>query len=264
MSGNVADGAADSTRMDTALALAAEFRAVLRYAIDAMPQRVTPFSPDAILSYVLQGMTASVHGSFEGAILLCSKGWGLEADVLLRQMLEAVVNLRAIKRSPSALYTYVAEIEREADSGAGKESASDRNAPPSPTHILGPPPANDSVAWYQTGKRKGERRLWKTLSMAERIRLADLEADTWYGFYQRLCKGVHAVPISLPYYLIRTPPSATMPFAIWFGPNWQAAFRAVGTACALLLVHIGTISSAFSIQLHREISELGERLQMLR
>ena len=264
MSGNVADGPADSTRMDTALALAAEFRAVLRYAIDAMPQQVTPFSRDAVLSYVLQCMTASVHGSFEGAILLCSRGWGLEADVLLRQMLEAVVNGRVVKRSPSALYTYVAEIEREADSRAGKGSAPGGKARPSPTRILGAPPSDDSIAWYQNDKRKGEPRRWKTLTMPERIKLADLKADPWYGFYQRLCKGVHADPMSLPSYLTPTPPSATVPFAIWFGPSWQTAFRAVGTACALLVVHIGTISSAFDIQLHREIDELGERLQMLR
>ncbi len=263
MSQNAPDEARDSAEIDSALAVATESRAVLRFAIDAMPQQFPPGSMDAILGVILQNLTSVIHGSFEGAVVLCREGWGLEADVLLRQMMEAVVNARAVRNNRTALYLYIEEIERQIDMPEEKKQGRGE-LPLRPTDIVGVPTPDDPLAWQQRGKHRGKRRYWRDIKMEERVKLSELEADIWYGVYRKLCPGVHAAPIALARYLVKASPTDTAPVAVWFGPSWQAAFRAVGTACALLLVHLGTIGSAFDIQLDQEIRELGERLQIFR
>ncbi len=245
----------DAARLAAALGIANGFRLLERRAISGNRTPARPASHRGILNVTVWGLTAAIHGAFEAIALLCREGWGVESDVVLRQLQEAVVNARALSKSDSALFLYVEEIEKRA-------SAVDAVSPlpriPEallPTKILGTPPRADGVAWYQSGKHTGKRRYWKDLTMETRVRLADLDSTVWYRFYQRLCLVVHSGPGALTSYLDRDDL-----FTLWFGPDPRRAFGSLTSACALMMVHLGTVDWLFDLGIGSEINGLGRKL----
>ena len=242
--------------MNKLLTVALEFRRVARRAIDAMPVRAVPGSAEGVLSVTTQFLTSAIYGSFEAILLLCREGWGVESDVLLRQLQEAVVNARAMRRSTTTLFLYAEEVERRANAVAGKSR--DPKLPDAllPTRIFGTPPRTDKLAWHQTGSRKGRRRYWRDLSMETRVELADLDTSVWYGLYRKLCPVLHAGPGGMVAYL-----HEDYWGTLWFGPNWKRAFRSLVSACALLFVHLGTLGVLFRLDLGKDLAELARQLE---
>jgi len=241
--------------LNTALGFANQFRGLLRRAISAEWPAAPFASPEGVLKVATSFLTSAVHGAFEAIILLCREGWGVESDVLLRQLQEAVVNARAMKRNRSVLFLYAEELERLealARTGSSLPKVPDMLLP---TSILSVPPNTDEVAWYQSGKSKGKRRHWKALSMETRLRIADLDASVWYRTYSDLCHVVHAGPGGMVSYL-----DDDYWGTVWYGPNRKQAFRSVVGACGLMIVHLGTLDSLFSLGVWDETESIGKTM----
>jgi len=252
---NVSRNTHSNADLETALRFATEFRDILRRAIDA-EWPATPFaSPEGILKVIMRFVTSAVHGAFEAIMLLCREGWGVESDVVLRQLQEAVVNARAMKRNRSVLFLYAEELERlEAldRTGSSLPKVPDMLLP---TSILSVPPNTDEVAWYQSGKSKRKRRHWKALSMETRLRIADLDASVWYRTYSDLCHVVHAGPGGMVSYL-----DDDSWGTVCYGPNRKQAFRSVVGACGLITVHLGTLDSLFSLGIWKDTETSGKTM----
>ena len=233
--------------LNTALGFANQFRGLLRRAISAEWPAAPFASPEGVLKVATSFLTSAVHGAFEAIILLCREGWGVESDVLLRQLQEAVVNARAIERNRSVLFLYTEEIEKHAVTASSSPPLPKMPDAMLPTRILGTPPKDDTVAWYQDGKSKGKRRHWKDLTMETRVRLADLDTSIWYGVYRNLCSVVHAGPGAMIAYL-----HEDYWGTVRYGPDRNRAFRSCVSACGLMIVHLGMLDGVFSLGIWRE------------
>jgi len=239
----------------TALDFAHEFRELLRRAISAKVPPPRFASSEGVLNVTIQFLTAAIHGSFVAIVLLCREGWGVEAGVLLRQLQEGVVNARAMKRNRSVLFLFVEAFERRSERARTASSPSQIPDDMLPTTILGIPAKSDEVAWYQSGKSNGKRRRWKDLSMETRVRLADLDTSVWYRVYRDLCDIAHVGPGGMHAYLHEHDWGT-----LWFGRDRKRAVKNLGSACGLLILHLGTLDGIFSLGMWHEIEELGRRM----
>ena len=224
----------------SALALAGECRKVLRHVVDA------PCGGDAwsttsegILNRTIWLLTAKIHDTFEAIVLLCEHGWGVEADILVRVILETVLNARFLKQQPdSGLFLYVEESEKETRAWLrGRDAAFDAKIK-WPTEVLGVPPRTDPIAWWQDGKRRGTRRYWRNITTGEKVRYAQF--GEWDKLYTRLCSGVHASgPIAGYYFSVDPEPS------LYFGPKQRYSLPSLLTACVLLITHLHLLEGMF-------------------
>jgi len=248
-----------SPKLGRWLALATECRALSENLLAEIgPPNKAAFSLEHLLRLILLVLTAKACDTFDALVLLCRSGWGVEASVLLRVLLETAANAAFVKALPEpGLFLYAESTAKsigdyltaidwaerlEGDlppDVLGRRAAAEREREEAVKWLesfLGVPARSDTLAW----DKKGKRRYWSDISIERRMRLAGMES--WYGtVYRLMCTGVHAAGgIQSTYLDIEPTPGLRC------GPKVGWAEMVLPYACQVFLLHLGVIGEVFA------------------
>lgn len=272
--------AKQSPKLARWLALAAECRALAgKLMAEVGPPSRAAFSLDHLLRLVVLLLAAKACDTFDALVLLCRSGWGVEASVLLRVLLETAANAAFVTAVPEpGLFLYAESTDKAArdyltaiqwaerlegwlpPDVVERRAAAERERQQIGQWLrsfLGVPPKSDSLVWWQSGKNEGKRRYWRDISIEERMRLADMES--WYGtIYRLMCTGIHAAGGIQSTYLQAEPKPS-----LRYGPNVGWAEMVLPYACQVLMLHLGVVGNIFAVESAPLIEAQRERLHTI-
>jgi len=228
------------------------------------PPSRAAFTLDHLLRLVVLSLTAKVCDTFDALVLLCRSGWGVEAGVLLRVLLETAANAAFVSAVPKpGLFLYAESTDkalRDYLTAIQWAERLERRLPPDALErrasaeqerrqiaqwlqsCLGLPPKSDPLVWEQSGKRKSKRRYWRNISIEERMRLAGMQS--WYDtIYRLMCTEVHAGGGIQSKYLQAEPKPG-----LRYGPNVGWADMILSYACHVFMLHLAVVGKVFAIE----------------
>ncbi len=142
--------------------------------------------------------------NYIAVLLLCDKGYGVEAQVLVRTMLEDLIDLRYIATDPENLSVRWAEHEGRYRYNHYRKAleAGENPEPPDDLAELLELAARDA----ELPKKHRPKNSWTPLQIKERAceadRLGKLKgAEHSYGLYQSLCEHTHGSVVAAKDYL---------------------------------------------------------------
>jgi hypothetical protein len=228
---------------------------------------------------IIRMLTPKACDTFDALVVLCQAGWGVEAAVLARVLIETVATAVLINRHPDPfLFLYVestakglrdyiatlGHVERRGgqlpSSRQESRAAAERNleqVAPLLEGALGVPDRSDPFCWWHKGPKSGKRRHWHEISIEKRMKEAGL-GDVYQTDYRLLSVSVHAAASIQGIYLKEGPPYAAL-----FGPRAEWVDTVLPKACHYLLLHLLILDAAFEMHNEPLIEAQNKRLKLL-
>jgi hypothetical protein len=254
-----------------------------RYLAEEMANTVLPFYPvpdtrDTLLRTQLIWMTPKACDTFDALVLLARNGWGVEAEVLLRVLMETAAAAALISQKPDPwLYLFLEDVVRQmrnqllALDVARKQCGGvlppdiEKEAQAAQRHVdevtdwlnrvLGEPrDKTNRFTWHQSGNDAGKRKGWNDTNILEKMRLIGL--GDWYdSLYRVACRSVHISSGSQSLYLTTTGSEHQV---IWGpqGPKADLALVILPYACFSLLLHLDALNHTFTLSFRPTIDNL--------
>jgi hypothetical protein len=224
-------------------------------------------------------LTPKACDTFDALVVLCKAGWGVEAAVLARVLMETMATAVLINRHPEpflflyaesmakGLRDYVSALESIERTGVqlspsrleSKASAEGNleSVTPLLEGALGKPAKSDRFAWRQAGPRSGKRRHWHEISIQERMKEAGL-GRLYDTDYRLTSVVIHATANIQGDYLEEGPPYTAL-----FGPKTAWVDTVLPKACHHLLLHLLALDATFEMHSEPLIEAQSKELKLL-